>query len=53
MSIFIIDILQTPTCIILSIAVLVLVSGFTLKNLHIKYRDFEISTNTKKKKHKK
>ena len=50
---YIIQLFQTPTCIVLSITILVLVSGFVLKNLHIKCKKFEINTKSKKKKHKK
>ncbi len=49
----IIQLFQTPTCIILALVILVLASGFVLKNLHIKYNDFEINAKSKKKKHKK
>ena len=49
----IIQLFQTPTCIVLSITTLVLASGFVLKNLHIKYKDFEFNAKSKKKKHKK
>lgn len=49
----IIQLFQTPTCVILALVILVLVSGFVLRNLHIKYKDFEINTKSKKKKHKK
>ena len=49
----IIQLFQTPTCIVFSITFLVLASGFVLKNLHIKYKDFEFNAKSKKKKHKK
>lgn len=49
----IIQLFETPTCIILALVILVLVSGFVLKNLHIKCKDFEINAKSKKKKHKK
>ena len=49
----IIQLFQTPTCVILSITILVLVSGFVLKNLHIKGKYFEFNAKSKKKKHKK
>lgn len=49
----IIQLLQTPTCVILALTILVLVSGFVLKNLYIEYKDLKIKTKSKKKKHKK
>lgn len=49
----IVQLFQTPTCILLSITILVLASGYVLKNLHIKCKDFEINAKSKKKKHKK
>lgn len=49
----IVQLFQIPTCILLSITILVLASGFVLKNLHIKYKDFQINAKSKKKKHKK
>lgn len=50
---FIIQLFQTPTCVILSLSILVLISGFVLRNLHVKYKDFEINTKSKKSKKKK
>lgn len=49
----IIQLFQTPTCVILALVMLVLVSGFVLKNLYIEYKDLKIKTKSKKKKHKK
>jgi len=47
----IIQLFQTPTCVILALVILVLVSGFVLSNLHIKCKHFEIKAKSKKKKH--
>ncbi len=49
----IIQLFQTPTCVILALVILVLVCGFVLSNLHIKCKNFEINAKSKKKKHKK
>ena len=49
----IIQLFQTPTCIVLSVTILVLVIGIALKNLHIKCKDFEFKATSKKKEHKK
>lgn len=51
---FIVQLFQTPTCIILSLAILVLVCNFVSKDLHISSKYFELNTKSKKKKkHKK
>lgn len=49
----IIQLFQTPACTILSVTILVLASGFVLKNIHIKCKGFKLSAKSKKKKHKK
>ncbi len=44
----IIQLFQTPTCLVLAVTLLVLACGFVLKNLHIKCNHFEINAKSKK-----
>lgn len=48
----VIELFQTPTCIILAFAFLVLICGFVFNNLHISSKNLEIDAKTKKKKKK-